>query len=352
MMFDFKRLRLPLIQAPMAGGINTPALAAAVCRAGAIGSFGFAYSTPGRIADDLAQTRALSSGPINANFFVFNPVESPNSSAVEAALAAIHALPIAAECPVSAPRAPFFPELDEQLAPIWNHRPAMLTFHFGIPAPGIIARAHDLGIAVGVTATCLAEAQAIEEAGADFIVAQGIEAGGHRGLFDPEAPDQKLACLPLVALLSRECSVPIAAAGGIMSGSDIRAALSAGASAAQLGTAFLCCDESGASAEHKAFVLAKNERESVFTRAFSGRPARGIDNAFIRGMESKPVLPFPLQNTLTAPLRKLATQRGDGEYQSLWAGAGYRRAQSLPAQALISLLARELEECSADPVRV
>ncbi|MFM8547327.1 MAG: NAD(P)H-dependent flavin oxidoreductase [Betaproteobacteria bacterium] len=350
-MFDFRILRFALIQAPMAGGINTPALAAAVCQSGAVGSFGFAYSTPERIADDLAQTQALTSGPINANFFVFNPVEPPDLSAVDAALEAIRALPIAAECPVSAPRAPFFPALDEQLGPVWQHRPAMLTFHFGIPAPGIIDRAHDLGMAVGITATCLEEAHAIEQAGADFIIAQGIEAGGHRGLFNPEAPDQKLACLPLAALLSHECSVPIVAAGGIMRGADIRAALSAGASAVQLGTAFLCCDESGASPEHKAFVLSKSERESVFTRAFSGRPARGIDNAFIRRMEAKPVLPFPLQNTLTAPLRKLATQRGDGEYQSLWAGTAYRQAQSLPAQALISLLAREFEESSANPGR-
>jgi nitronate monooxygenase len=344
-MFSFQQLNAPIIQAPMAGGVCTPELVAAVANAGGIGSFGFAYSTPLKIAADLQAARALTTGPINANFFVFAPVASPDTETQRQAISAIDSLPVANEAytqPLGMPPEPFYPDLQQQLAPIWAHKPEILTFHFGIPHPAVIDQAHALGISVGMTATNVSHALAIVQAGADFIVAQGIEAGGHRGVFVVDEQDEQLSTLALTQQLARHCHVPIVSAGAIMDGADIRAVLDAGATAAQLGTAFLCCDESGASAAHKRYLLTQGHRGSVITKAFSGRPARGIANAFIEHMQDQTTLAFPLQNTLTAPLRKWAAQTDNGEYQSLWAGTQYHRARAMPAADLMALLSAEM----------
>jgi len=225
---------------------------------------------------------------------------------------------------------------------VWEHCPDLLTFHFGVPSPSIMARARSLRIAVGITATSLKEAHAVEKAGADFIVAQGIEAGGHRGIFNPDEADEKLTAIELTKQLVRGCSIPVVAAGAIMDGADIASALKSGAVAAQLGTAFLCCEESGASPAHKEYLLKHHSRGSVFTTGFSGRPARGIDNEFIRLIESKMVLPFPIQNALTASLRQLGVKTNNGEYQSLWAGQDYARTRQLSAKNLMLALKEEL----------
>lgn len=341
-MFSFSKLGVPVIQAPMAGGINNPRLASEVSKAGGVGSFGFSYSTPQKISEDLAATRALTNGPINANFFVFSAVELPTQTVQEKALEALKNLPLEGEYSLAIPQAPFFPDLEEQLKPVWEHRPDVLTFHFGVPSPSIMTRARSLGIAVGITATSLKEAKAIETAGADFIVAQGIEAGGHRGIFNPHEADEKLTALDLTKQLVRGCSIPVVTAGSIMDGADIASALRSGAVAAQLGTAFLCCEESGATPAHKEYLLKLHSRGSVFTTGFSGRPARGINNEFIELMKNKLVLPFPIQNTLTAPLRQLGGKTNNGEYQSLWAGQDYSRTRQLSAKNLMLALKKEL----------
>ena len=341
-MFNFSKLDIPVIQAPMAGGINNPRLASEVSNAGGVGSFGFSYSAPQKISEDLAATKALTNGPINANFFVFSPVDLPAQAIQEKAIQAIKNLPIESDYSVSIPQAPFYPDIEEQLNPVWKHCPAILTFHFGIPSLSIIEKAHSLGIAIGITATSLKEAKAVEKAGADFSVAQGIEAGGHRGMFNPDEVDEKLSTIDLTKLLVGGCSIPVVAAGAIMDGADIANALKSGAVAAQLGTAFLCCEESSASPAHKEYLLHHHSRGSVFTSGFSGRPARGIDNEFIRLMDSKIVLPFPIQNTMTASLRQLAGRTNNGEYQSLWAGQDYSRTRKLNAQNLMLVLKKEL----------
>lgn len=341
-MFNFSTLAIPIIQAPMAGGINNPKLASEVSNAGGVGSFGFSYSTPQKISEDLVATRALTKGPVNANFFIFSPVELPPKTVQEKATEALKNLALDGEYSLSIPRAPFYPDLGEQLEPVWKHRPDLLTFHFGIPAPSIIEQAHSQGITVGITATSLQEAKAIEQAGADFIVAQGIEAGGHRGIFNPDEADEKLTTIALTKLLVKRCSIPIVAAGAIMDGAGIAHALKSGAIAAQMGTAFLCCEESGATLAHKEYLLQQHNRGSVFTTGFSGRPARGIANEFIRLMESKMVLPFPIQNTLTASLRQLAAKTNNGEYQSLWAGQDYSKTRNLSAKNLMLALREEL----------
>ncbi|MCD8515757.1 MAG: nitronate monooxygenase [Burkholderiaceae bacterium] len=344
-MFTFKQLTLPIIQAPMAGGVCTPELVAAVANAGGVGSFGFAYSAPKKIAEDLAAARALTTGPINANFFVFAPVALPDVGTQQKAISALGNLPIAEDAftgDLTVPSEPFYPDLNEQIAPVWEHKPDMLTFHFGIPDAHIVDKAHALGIAVGMTATCVSDALAIQAAGADFIVAQGIEAGGHRGVFEVDAADEELNTLALTMQLAMHCSIPIVSAGGIMDGADIRAAINAGATAAQLGTAFLCCDESGASAAHKHYLINEDKRGSVITRAFSGRPARGIDNAYIKHMQGQAILPFPIQNTMTGPMRKWAADTNNGEYQSLWAGTQYHRSRAMPAAELMQTLSSEM----------
>ncbi len=342
-MFSFTQLTLPLIQAPMAGGITTPQLVAAVANHGGVGSFGFAYSTPEKIHTDLVAAQSLTSGPINANFFVFSPVSLPSDQTQVNALHALRSLSVDGVKTLTIPAEPFYPNLIEQLEPVWKARPAILSFHFGLPPDGVIKKAHSLGIAVGISATNLAEALAIELAHADFIVAQGIEAGGHRGQFDWQANDEALSALDLTAQLAKHCRIPIVAAGGIMNGAHIQNALAKGAQAAQMGTAFLCCDESGTPPSYRHYLLHKQDRPTTLTKAFSGRQARGLENTFTRAMRDKPCLPFPIQNTLTGPLRQWAVVQNDAEYQSLWAGMAYAQVRSMSTAALLQKLHDEID---------
>jgi nitronate monooxygenase len=234
----------------------------------------------------------------------------------------------------------------DQLEPIWSARPAILSFHFGLPPDGVIAKAHALGIAVGISATSLAEALAIESAHADFIVAQGIEAGGHRGQFDLQAKDEALSTFELTALLAKHCRIPVVAAGGIMNGAQIQAAIAKGAQAVQMGTAFLCCDESGTPPSYRDYLLHKQDRPTTLTKAFSGRLARGIENTFTRTMQAQTTLPFPIQNTLTGPLRQWAVVQNDAEYQSLWAGTAYAQVRSMSTKDVMQQLRDEVKQAS------
>jgi nitronate monooxygenase len=341
--FNFNQLKLPLIQAPMAGGITTPQLVAAVANHGGVGSFGFAYSAPEKIHADLVMAQSLTSGPINANFFVFGPVDLPSDQIQAQALEALRSLGVGSVQSLTIPAEPFYPNLMDQLEPIWKTRPAILSFHFGVPPDGVIAKAHELGIAVGISATSLTEALAIESAHADFIVAQGIEAGGHRGQFDELAKDEALSTYALTAQLAKHCRIPIIAAGGIMNGVDIQAALAKGAQAAQLGTAFLCCDEAGTPPSYRHYLLHKQDRPTTLTKAFSGRVARGLENTFIRTMQAQTTLPFPIQNILTGPLRQWAVSQHNAEYQSLWAGTAYAQIRSMPTKKLMQQLRNEIQ---------
>jgi len=336
----FPRTAVPIVLAPMAG-VVTPALAAAVANAGGIGSLGFAYSTPARIETELRAARELTAGPLNANFFLFPPVQEPSPAALMSRAAAL--APLTPPPATSAlPQSPYCPVLAEQLEAAWPSRPELMTFHFGIPSREVFARARSLDIAVGVTATCAEEARQIAAAGADFIIVQGCEAGGHCGRFGTERPDDWLPLRELLQQIRAVTALPLVAAGGLMTGADIRAVLTAGASAAQLGTAFIAADESCASPAHRRFLLGEPARGTALTRGFSGRYARGIRNAFIDAMHDAPTLPFPVQNALTTPLRQAAIGRDDGEHQSLWAGTGYARCRPGRARALVQALAAEL----------
>ena len=180
-------------------------------------------------------------------------------------------------------------------------------------------------------------------AGADFIVAQGIEAGGHRGVFNLESEDHQLTLENLLLKLRRTVSLPLVAAGGLMDGADIRRVMALGASAAQMGTAFLCCAEAGTSAIHRKYLLNSHDRGTKITNGFSGRPARGIDNTFIKVMENKPTLPFPAQNSLTANLRKTSEVTSNGEFVSHWAGQNFKKIRSLSCLQVLRELKTEFE---------
>ena len=328
----------------MAGGITTPQLVAAVANNGGVGSFGFAYSAPEKIQADLVMAQSLTDGPINANFFVFSPVCLPSDQMQTKAMQALRSLDVNGVQSLTIPAEPFYPDLMKQLEPIWKTRPAILSFHFGLPPEGVIEKAHALGIAVSISATSLTEALAIEAVNADFIIAQGIEAGGHRGQFDVRAKDEALNTLELTAQLTQHCRIPIVAAGGIMTGAHIQNALAKGAQAVQMGTAFLCCDESGTPPSYRHYLIQKQDRSTTLTKAFSGRLARGIENTFTRTMKDQTTLPFPIQNTMTGPLRQWASKQQDAEYQSLWAGTSYAQVRSMSTKDLMQQLRKEIKE--------
>jgi nitronate monooxygenase len=333
----------PIILAPMAGGPGTPELAAAVSNEGGLGSLGCAYQTPERAAATLRRTRELTDKPISVNLFAggFGKFTSLDPQPMLALLAEVHyQLGIA---PPTLPPTPVdrFPE---QLEAVLQAQPAVFSFTFGIPAPKDIHHLRSRGILVLGTATTVEEARLLQQAGVDGIIAQGAEAGAHRGTFAGSFESSMVPTLELVRAICATVSVPVVASGGLMDGRDIRRALQAGASAAQLGTAFLASPECGASPPYKTAILNAKSDSTVITRAFSGRPARGLRNEFIARLEDKEsaILPFPLQNSLTRPMRAAAGKQGQAGFLNLWAGQGVTRARSLPAAELVRTLLAEM----------
>jgi nitronate monooxygenase len=335
-------IELPIIQAPMAGGVTTPDLVASVCEAGALGSLGLAYTQPEAMQRDAELVRARTQRPFNLNLFASKSVGAIPDAEQRAALDAV--APHYAELGLPLPqpvRAPFAPDLNAQLAAIEAIRPAVFTFHLGDFEARRIAGLRAHGIKVGASATCVAEARHLETLGVDFIIAQGTEAGGHRGTYLRDPYEAMTGTLALVRLIVRAVRVPVVAAGGIMDGAGIAAALALGAEAAQLGTAFVTCHESGAPRVHKAAILGAKDDDTLITEKFSGKPARGIANRYMREMRDAPTLPFPAQNTLTGPLRAAAAKAGNADFPSLWSGQAAPLARELPAAELVTTLRDE-----------
>ena len=341
--FDFSKLKLPIIQAPMAGGFNTPELASVVANSGGVGSFGFSFTSPAKIDEILKTTKKLTSGFLNANFFVFKPVKLPEKKVQEEAIQAIESLSLNQKYEINIPKEPFYYDLEAQIEATLENLPSIITFHLGIPSIEIIKKIQSLGIKVGITATNITEAKSIKKVGADFIVAQGIEAGGHRGIFDQENIDKKLKLDNLLIKILENVTIPIVAAGGIMEGKHIKRVINIGAKAAQLGTAFLTCTEAGTSKIHKYYLLNEQKRKTKITKAFSGRMARGINNKFIEEMSGKKIFPFPIQNSVTTSLRKVSQHYGNGEFINLWAGINFNQVRNLSAKKLMKELSEELK---------
>jgi len=232
--------------------------------------------------------------------------------------------------------------LEDQLAAVIEARPAVFSFTFGIPAGNALARTRKAGILTSGTATTVEEAKALAEAGVDNIVCQGEEAGAHRGTFLQPFEQSMVAARELVANTLKAVSVPVVASGGLMDGTDIAAMLKLGAAAAQLGTAFLPCQECGAPVVYKHAVLTARRDTTTITRAYAGRPARGLRNRFMELAREEDILPFRQQNDLTRPMRGEAGKKGVVDYLSLWAGRGVTRARQMPAAELVKTLVDEI----------
>ena len=329
----------------MAGGATTPELVAAVCNAGGLGSLGAAYLKPDQIALEIKRVRDLTSRPFNVNLFAggYDPTFDGDGHEILAVLSEIHEV-LGLPAPVL-PIAPPDP-LEDQLEVILDARPAVFSFTFGIPPCGVMERLKARGIAIIGTATTVDEAVLIEQSGATAIIGQGAEAGAHRGTFSGSFDLCMIPTLQLVEQMHHRVSLPVIASGGLMDGRDIAKACSLGASSAQLGTAFLTCPESGISESYRSALLAAHGDHTTITRAFSGRPARGLMNTFIDRLKGREniILPYPLQNILTRPMRNAAAKLGEAGFQSLWAGQGVARVRTLPAADLVKQLVEEMQQ--------
>ena len=333
-------LSAPIIQGPMTGS-DSPALAAAVSAGGGLGSLGCGMRSPAAMREAAAAVRAQTNRPFAMNLFV-QATPSPSAAEVEQALQRLAPLYAKFGATPSVP-AQWCEDFETQLDTLIDLRPAVASFTFGILSAAQVQRLHTAGCEVWGTATTVAEALAWQAVGADAVIASGCEAGGHRGTFLADYASSMVSTLPLVRDCVLQLNVPVIAAGGIMDGAGITAALALGAQAVQMGTAFLVCPESAINAAYRAALASATATDTVTTRTISGRPARGIRNAMINALEpDEAAIPaYPVQNALTGALRKLAGAAGDAQYLSLWAGQGVAQARAIPAAALLQQLKDE-----------
>lgn len=342
MAFTFSELLVPVVAAPMAGGPSTPALAAAVSNAGGLGFIAGGYLTPGRLADDIVATRSRTTGPFGVNLFV------PQPSDVDMVLLDDYAdllEPLADHYGVDLgmPRPGDDDCWPEKLAVVADLGPTVVSFTFGSPQPSDLEMLRDLRIFTLVTVTSTYEAGIAIGHGADGLVVQGPDAGGHRGTF---APDVRPGTEPLDRLLAEigaaHPDVPLVAAGGLSAARAVAGVLDAGAVAAQVGTALLLADEAGTNPTHRAALQNPEFGNTVVTCAFSGRYARSLENDFTRALGDVAPMGYPEINHLTAPIRAAAVANDDPHGTSLWAGTGYRDIRAGKAADIVSGLAAGL----------
>ncbi|HTT82932.1 MAG TPA: nitronate monooxygenase [Rhizomicrobium sp.] len=336
----------PIIQAPMAG-VSTPAMAAAVSNAGALGSLGLGADTAESAARAITATRTLTHGPVHVNVFCHRPGAS-NARIEQAWIAKLRPeferYGAAPPTQISEIYQSFIAN-SGMLQLFLESKPEIVSFHFGLPASAAIEALRQAGIVLIASATNVREAIAIAEAGLDAVIAQGYEAGGHRGAFDPDAPDDALGTFALTRLLAASLEIPVIAAGGIMDGAGIAAALRLGASAAQLGTAFIACPESLADSGYRAALASDAAHHTLMTRAISGRPARCLANKFTaigERVASSEIPAYPIAYDAGKSLHAAAKARGEFGFGAQWAGQGAPLARMLAAGALVEQLIDEL----------
>lgn len=340
----FPSLRYPIIQAPMAGGPSTPALAAAVSAEGGLGFLAAGYRTVDGLRDDIGAVRGLTEAAFGVNLF-YLAERSVDEDAV--ARYASMLAPEAARRGVDLGQPRFDDDwLDAKLDAVLEDRPPIVSFTFGCPTSEMVGRLHERHIAVWVTVTEVEEASQAEAVGADALIVQGVEAGGHRGSFEDDDGRGELALLPLLRLVTRVSRLPLMASGGLADGAGVAAALAAGARAVQIGTAFMRCPEAGTSQVHRDALA--EPRSTCLTRAFSGRRARGVENRFMREYEPAAPAAYPHVHHLTAPLRAAARARSDPEAINLWAGQSHQLAEELPAGELVRRLAEDAQLALGD----
>lgn len=330
-------------------GVSTPALAAAVSEAGGVGNLGLGAMNAAAAREMVQDTRRRTSRPFGVNLFCHHPATlDPVRAArwlgwLQPEFARFGAVPP----PTLRCLYPSFSEQPDMLDMLVEERPVLVSFHFGLPDSVAIRRLHDAGCVLAVSVTSPAEARLAQAAGMDMLVVQGFEAGGHRGVFDPDAADGRLGTLDLLAALRQESSLPLVAAGGIMTGQDAAAALRVGASAVQMGTAFLVCPESAASVAHRDAVRMAEPDGTAMIASLSGRPARCLHNRFtaLDARADRPAIPpYPYTYDAGKALDAAARAQGETGYGAFWAGTQAFRARALPAGALTRLLG---EECRA-----
>lgn len=338
-------IQFPIIQAPMAGSA-TPLLAAAVSNAGGLGSLGGAYMQAEALRDTIRKIRELTDKPFSINLFI--PNEHPASATeeqIQQACKLIEQASAELNYKTQPVPAPYAPDFEEQMQVIIEEKVPVFSFIFGLLSETWIAKLKKNKAIIIGTATNVSEAILLEKSGIDMIVAQGSEAGGHRGTFIGDKEAGLIGLFSLLPQLVSQLKIPVIAAGGIMNGKGIAAAHLLGASAVQMGTAFLSCTESEISTKYKQLLLETKKDNTVLTSAFSGRFARGIRNKFIERMSGpiEQILPFPIQNAMTRGMRNEAGKQHCTDFMSLWAGQSAHLCREIP----VAKLMRELvDECS------
>jgi nitronate monooxygenase len=338
---DLFGIDVPIVLGPMSGGPSTPALVAGVSSAGGLGMLGGGYRDPGGLRDDIRAVRDATNRPFGVNLFA---PESPEVDRAAVARAVAALAPYRAEVGLGEQTIPdrFSEDFDSQLEVVATERVPVFTVTFGPIPPAWLERLHAQGATVGATVTTVAEGRALEETGVDFLVAQGAEAGGHRGSFLPVAGDDLIGLTALVPQVCDAVAIPVVGAGGIADGRGVIAALALGACAVQLGTAFLQCPEAGTNAPYRHALRSARPEDTVITSAFSGRRARGLANRMSSELAGRDDLPpYPILNALTRELRQAAAQRGDPRFLSLWAGQAASLARPEPAAQVVARVVEE-----------
>jgi nitronate monooxygenase len=337
MVLGFWDLAVPIVGAPMAGGPGSPALAAAVSNAGGLGFLAAGYLSAEQFADDIGAARAATTGPLGVNLFV------PQPSVADWVQLDYYAeeLEEVAEYYHVEVGQPIYGDDDDwerKLEVVADLRPEVVSFTFGAPSPDIVRRLGALGLLVTITVTSAYEAGVAVAAGADSLVVQGPNAGGHRGTFAPDMEPGSESLHQLIDRIHSAHDVPLIAAGGLGTAEDVADVLRRGAVAAQVGTALLLSDEAGTDAAHRGALKHPEFRDCLVTRAFSGRYARGLGNNFTRLLDHVAPLGYPEVHQMTSPIRKAAIEVDDPHGMNLWAGTSYRQARSGPAADIIACL--------------
>ena len=335
-------IALPIIQAPMAGGATTPQLVAAVSNAGGLGSLAAGYIAPDEIKQAIKEIRELTSNPFAVNLFI---PEEHHATSIQMQKACNDINQTCSELwiEVSPIQEPYAQPFEEQLQIIFEEKIPVFSYTFGLLNAAWVSQFKKIHTILIGTVTNLAEAQALKENGADVIVAQGSEAGGHRGTFLNKAEDSLIGLMSLVPQLANTVKIPIVAAGGIMDGRGILAALNLGACGVQMGTAFLTCHESGIPPIYKQVLLTQKQDTTILTRSFSGKLARGIRNQFTDHLNQSNILDYPIQNALTSAMRKAATTQNNINFMSLWSGQSVQLCRNISARELVSHLVTEVK---------
>lgn len=338
------KIRYPIIQAPMAGGPASSTLAAAVSNTGGLGSLGAGYLTPEQLRIEIHKTRKITHQPFGVNLFV--PERPMKSEEIQKMNDHLNTYRLKLGIPQNPSILKYRETFEDQVQVLLEEKISVFSFTFGIPSRNIIQAMKERDIVLIGTATKVEEAKKLEMAGVDAVVAQGSEAGGHRGTFLKKGTQSQIGTMALVPQIADQISIPVIASGGIMDGRGVIASLVLGASAVQMGTAFLASRESGAHVVYKRKVLSSQEDDTEITFAYSGKAARGIRTAFMKDMHSFVgcIPAYPIQNEMTKDIRQAAAKEDNPEYMSLWAGQGLRLVKDDSAVTIMEQTIKEAKD--------